>query len=122
MGKRGSICAGPRNNIGISVLHDKRYSRICRWRRRHETEEAGIMRHIRWSHPIEVGFTQGDAATVSGPSDALHCMADRWPDRRGPLYVAARSVCRAAIDGRRSAEEAREIFISAALEANLTTH
>jgi hypothetical protein len=45
-----------------------------------------------------------------------------WPDRRGPLYVAARSVCRAAIAGRRSPEEAREIFMSATREAELTTH
>lgn len=80
------------------------------------------MRHIKWSNPIEVGFAQGDARTVCGPSEALHCMADLWPDRRGPLYVAARSVCRAAIDGRKSAEEAREVFISAAREAHLQAH
>ncbi len=80
------------------------------------------MRHIKWSNPIQVGFNQGDARTVSGPSEALHCLADLWPDRRGPLYVAARSVCRAAIDGRKSAEEARELFISAAREAHLKTH
>jgi hypothetical protein len=49
-------------------------------------------------------------------------MANLWPDRRGPFYVAARSVCRAAIDGRKSAEEAREIFISAMREAHLKTH
>ncbi len=79
------------------------------------------MRHIKWNHPIQVGFAQGSAKTVDGPSDALHCMADLWPDRRGPQYVAARSVCRAAIDGRKSAEEAREMFISAAQEAHLPT-
>jgi hypothetical protein len=80
------------------------------------------MRHIKWSHPIEVGFSKGDAKTISGPSEALHCLADLWPDRRGPHYVAARSVCRAAIDGRRSAEEARALFISAAEEARLSLH
>ena len=80
------------------------------------------MRQVKWSNPIEVGFSQGDARTVTGPSEALNCLTDMWPDRRGPLYVAARSVCRAAIDGRRSAEEAREIFISATREAKLATH
>jgi hypothetical protein len=78
------------------------------------------MRHIKWSNPIEVDFAQGDAKTVTGPSEALRCLSEMWPDRRGPLYVAARSVCRAAVDGRRSAEEAREIFISATREAHLT--
>lgn len=80
------------------------------------------MRQVKWSNPIEVGFSQGDARTVTGPSEALHCLSDMWPDRRGPLYVAARSVCRAAIAGRRSAEEAREIFMSATREADLTAH
>ena len=80
------------------------------------------MRHIKWSNPIQVGFTPGSAKMVSGPSEALHCLADLWPDRRGPFYVAARSVCRAAIDGRKSAEEARELFISAVREAHLKTH
>lgn len=84
--------------------------------------EESYMRHIKWSSPIQVGFSQGDAKIVSGPSEALHCMADLWPDRRGPVYVAARSVCRAAIDGRRSAEEARALFISAAQEAHLQAH
>jgi hypothetical protein len=80
------------------------------------------MRHIKWSSPIQVGFSQGDAKTVTGPSEALLCMADFWPDQRGPLYVAARSICRAAIDGRKSAEEARALFISAAQEAHLQMH
>jgi len=80
------------------------------------------MQVIRWSSPIEVGFVQGGAQTVNGPSEALHCLANMWPDRRGPLYVAARSGCRAAVAGRKTAEEARELFISAALEAHLTMH
>jgi hypothetical protein len=80
------------------------------------------MRQVKWSNPVEVGFIKGDARTVTGPSEALHCLSDMWPDRRGPFYVAARSMCRAAIDGRRSAEEAREIFMSATREAELKTH
>ena len=80
------------------------------------------MRHVKWSNPIEVGFARGSFQLVTGPSDALNCMANLWPDRRGPLYVAARSLCRAAIDGRKSAEEAREMFISATREAHLKMH
>ena len=77
------------------------------------------MRHLTWSRPIEVGFVSGEAKMVSGPSEALNCLTTLWPDRRGPLYVAARSVCRAAMDGRKSVEEARETFISATREARL---
>ena len=80
------------------------------------------MRHVKWSNPIEVGFAQDTFQVVTGPSEALNCMANLWPDRRGPLYVAARSLCRAAIDGRKSAEEAREMFISATREARLKMH
>ncbi|MFT4180605.1 MAG: DUF982 domain-containing protein [Rhizobium sp.] len=80
------------------------------------------MRHIKWSNPIEIGFAHGSSQMVTGPSEALNCMANLWPDRRGPFYVAARSVCRAAIDGRKSAEEAREMFISAMREAHLKIH
>ena len=80
------------------------------------------MRQVKWTNPVEVGFSQGDSRTVSGPFEALRCLSDMWPDRRGPLDGAARSVCRAAIAGRRSAEEARELFMSATREADLTSH
>lgn len=80
------------------------------------------MKQVTWSNPIEVGFAAERSQLVCGPIEALRCLNDLWPDRRGPYYVAARSYCRAAIDGRKSAEEAREVFISAALEADLTAH
>ncbi len=80
------------------------------------------MRQVKWNEPIEVGFLKGDIRTISGPSDALNCLANLWPEYRGPHYVAARSICRAAIDGRKSAEEARAVFISATREARLKAH
>lgn len=80
------------------------------------------MRQVKWNEPIEIGFVQGNTQVISGPSEALNCLANLWPEFRGPHYVAARSVCRAAIDGRKSAEEARAVFISATREARLKTH
>ncbi|WP_275783144.1 DUF982 domain-containing protein [Pararhizobium gei] len=80
------------------------------------------MPHAKWSQPVEVGFAQEGAQVVQGPAEALTCLLNTWPDLRGPRYVAARSLCRAAIDGRRSPEEAREVFISAAQEARLSAH
>ena len=80
------------------------------------------MRQIKWSGPVEIGLECGSPFLVTGPLEPLNCMANLWPDRRGPSYVAARSLCRAAINGRKSAEEAREMFISALIEANLPNH
>lgn len=80
------------------------------------------MPHAKWSNPVELGVGQKGSQVVQGPFEALIVLLDTWPDLRGPRYVAARSVCRAAIDGRKSPEEAREIFISAAKEARLTAH
>jgi hypothetical protein len=80
------------------------------------------MPNTKWSNPVEVGFAQKGSQVVLGPFDALICLMDTWPDLRGPRYVAARSFCRAAIDGRKSLEEAREVFIAAAQEAKLQAH
>ncbi|GGF80446.1 hypothetical protein GCM10010924_04390 [Rhizobium wenxiniae] len=46
-------------------------------------------------------------------------LTDRWPDLRGPHFVKARSCCRAALDGRRTPEEARQEFENAVSEAQL---
>ncbi|CAN7485085.1 DUF982 domain-containing protein [Rhizobium sp. LjRoot30] len=80
------------------------------------------MKQIVWNQPLEIGFQQDDVHEVHGPLEALNCLAHLWPDRRGPQYVAARSICRAAIDGRKSAEQAREAFMTAAKEAHLKFH
>ncbi|WP_075292655.1 DUF982 domain-containing protein [Pararhizobium arenae] len=80
------------------------------------------MPHTKWENPVEVRSDKNGLLTVQGPFDALICLMDTWPDLRGPKYVAARSLCRAALDGRRSPEEAREVFISAAREAKFTAH
>ena len=55
---------------------------------------------------------------VDGLLEALVVLMDEWPNLRAG-YVKARSLCRAAIAGRKDAEEARENFVVAAKEANL---
>jgi len=76
----------------------------------------------RWDSPVKVGFDNTDARTVNGPFDALKCLADLWPAARGLRYLKARSTCRAALDGRKTAEEARTEFVAAAEEAKLKLH
>lgn len=75
---------------------------------------------LSWGNPIEVKTPHSGTQTVHGPYSALAILTNEWPDARGPAYVEARRFCRAALDGRKSAEEARERFVLAAGEANLT--
>jgi len=76
----------------------------------------------RWNGPIKVGFEEAGSRTVNGPFDALACLADHWPAARGLKYLKARSACRAALDGRKTVEEARAEFMAAAEEAKLKVH
>jgi hypothetical protein len=76
----------------------------------------------RWNDPIKVGFENVGAKTINGPFEALKCLADLWPNVRGLRYLKARSACRAALDGRKSLEEARAEFVAAAEEAKLKLH
>ncbi|KQV83996.1 DUF982 domain-containing protein [Rhizobium sp. Root1220] len=73
----------------------------------------------KWNDPIDLGFENTAARTILGPFDALKCLADLWPSARGLRYLKARSACRAALDGRKSLEEARAEFVAAAEEAKL---
>ncbi|KXG87302.1 DUF982 domain-containing protein [Agrobacterium bohemicum] len=72
-----------------------------------------------WGEPVQISMPVSGRQTVQGPFAALIFLLDEWPDLRGPAYVRARSICRAAIAGRTSPEEARETFLRAASEANL---
>lgn len=73
----------------------------------------------RWREPIKINAPISGIVGIDGPFEALVVLLDEWPDMRGPSYVRARSVCRAAIAGRKNAEEARQIFLVAAKEADL---
>ncbi len=72
-----------------------------------------------WGEPVKISMLVSGRQTVEGPFAALIFLLDEWPDLRGPEYVRARSICRAAIAGRTSSEEARETFVLAAHEAKL---
>ncbi|KGE01961.1 MULTISPECIES: DUF982 domain-containing protein [Rhizobium/Agrobacterium group] len=72
-----------------------------------------------WQKPVRVAFGHLGTEDVHSPFEALALLTDRWPDMRGPQFVKARSVCRAALDGRRSPEEARQQFEQAVSEAQL---
>jgi hypothetical protein len=77
------------------------------------------MPQANWQKPVHIAFGQMGTEVVNGPSEALNVLCDRWPDLRGPQFVKARSACRAALDGRRTPEEARQQFEQAVSEAQL---
>lgn len=70
-----------------------------------------------WSTPVTLSFAASGAQLVNGPFEALTHLTDHWPHRGGLHFVKARSACRAAIDGRKSVEDARIEFEQAAREA-----
>jgi hypothetical protein len=72
-----------------------------------------------WQKPVHVAFGSLGTEVINGPSEALLLLTDRWPDLRGPHFVRARSFCRAALDGRKTPEEARLQFEQAVSEAKL---
>lgn len=77
------------------------------------------MPHAHWQKPVQVTFGNLGTEAVSSPSEALAVLAERWPDLKGPHFVKARSVCRAALDGRKTPEEARQQFEQAVSEAQM---
>lgn len=75
------------------------------------------MKQTRWTEPVEVTLDTNTINVVAGPFDALALMTGNWPHVRGLNFVRARSACRAALDGRKSVEEARRCFEDAVSEA-----
>jgi hypothetical protein len=80
------------------------------------------MKDLKWKSPVEVSFAHEGSKVVQNPFEALICLTDMWPNMRGLRFLKARSACRAALDGRKTPEEARTEFIAAAEEAKLTMH
>ncbi|SEH24801.1 DUF982 domain-containing protein [Rhizobium sp. NFR12] len=72
-----------------------------------------------WQKPVKVAFGNLGTEVINGPSEALILLLDHWPDLRGPHFVRARSACRAALEGRRSPEDARQFFEQAVSEAQM---
>ena len=80
------------------------------------------MYDIPWSKPVLIKMPHGRSREVVGPVAALSLLDQEWPIRDGRHYDAARSVCRAALQRMTSPDAAREIFISASIEAAVAVH
>lgn len=75
------------------------------------------MHDIPWSKPVRIQFSRRRTRVVDGPVAALELLDCEWPVRKGRHYDAAKTMCRAALARLTSPDAAREIFISASIEA-----
>lgn len=75
---------------------------------------------LSWNTPVKVNMPHSGIQTVHGPFAALILLMDEWPNMSGPAYVEARSACRAALDGRKTPDQARAEFLLAATEADVS--
>ncbi|CAD7034765.1 hypothetical protein REJC140_03358 [Pseudorhizobium endolithicum] len=81
-------------------------------------ENGGAARTSRsWASPVGIRIGYGSSELIRGPEQALEYLTGRWPVTNGRYYDLAKLKCAAALERRASAEEAREVFISAAIEA-----
>jgi hypothetical protein len=75
------------------------------------------MYDIPWSKPVRVEFPRRLPRIIDGPVAALEILDSEWPVRQGRHYEAARAMCEAARARLTSPDAARDIFISASIEA-----
>lgn len=75
-----------------------------------------------WNAPVAVNFPHQEQKVISGPFEAMTCLTDRWPNMSGLKFLRARMACKAALDGRLSADDARVIFVEAVGEAGGKAH
>jgi hypothetical protein len=69
---------------------------------------------------VEDAMHPGLMRRVGSVREAAEVLLGHWPKQgRGPRYNQALRACSDALDGRLAAEEARQAFIEAALEAGI---
>ena len=73
-----------------------------------------------WSQPVTLALEEpGQYVTIATTQAASWAMIEDWPTEDGAALDKALLVCADVIKGKRSNEEARKAFISAALEAGI---
>jgi hypothetical protein len=74
---------------------------------------------VAWSYPVQVTRRVGPPEYVENSSQALDCLLHRWPAHTGIYFEMARAKCDRAISRSISGEDARDSFISAAIDAHI---
>ncbi|HEV2503634.1 MAG TPA: DUF982 domain-containing protein [Mesorhizobium sp.] len=76
------------------------------------------MNDVWFSEPVILDFRDSGERKVASCFEALECMGDQWP-MRDRAWKSAIRACRDALDGLKSAVEARRAFCRAARSARL---
>lgn len=78
------------------------------------------MSEIVFNEPVILRMPKNGLRKVATAFEALECLEREWPDwARGRRWRNAMIACRDALDGWRSAKEARRSFMKAAMRAGL---
>lgn len=79
------------------------------------------MKDIMFAEPVILRMPHTGLRKVATSFEALECLEREWPDwARGRHWRSATVACRDALDGWRTAKEARRSFLKAARRAGLT--
>ncbi|AXV16489.1 DUF982 domain-containing protein [Neorhizobium sp. SOG26] len=76
-----------------------------------------IIAERHWKYPVTIRIGYGLPEPIPGPVEAIECLEHRWPHNSGLYFELALLRCEAAARRASSIEEAREMFMSAAIEA-----
>jgi hypothetical protein len=88
-------------------------------KRRSENKEE-VMSDVVFNEPVILRMPKTGFRKVATGFEALECLEREWPDwARGRRWRNAIVACRDALDGWRSAKEARRSFMKAAMRAGL---
>lgn len=78
-----------------------------------------VVRTALWSKPVYIRIGYGAREIIEDPERAFTYLAFRWPGERGVKYDAAKVACAASAKRPEFSEDAREVFIGAAIEARI---
>jgi hypothetical protein len=77
---------------------------------------------LAWSYPVQVKMRYSLPEYVENSSQALDCLLNRWPCDSGMYFEMAKMRCDGAIRRVISGEDARDSFISAAIDAHVLAY
>jgi hypothetical protein len=78
-----------------------------------------IESEAKWSDPVVVQIGKRPPEQITNAAEALIFLTTRWPAERGRQYQTATAVCSAALRRQAHSIDARQTFLSAALEARM---
>lgn len=82
------------------------------------TYTRAAAREKTWASPVVIRYGYGKPQEVHGPREAIEYL-DAWPAEEGEYFAIARRKCAAALRSNGLLDDARDTFVSAAIEADI---